>query len=129
MALQQMRDDEDYGDLAEPALYPLFHEAIAGVEVRNWLGWNRDANTFDNTEELSTFYNLITPSATDDNSPEVTPKIRSYSDVRELKRILPNPDAKRYLVDPDRTFLECLTISRREDLSRKWRTDTSPPKS
>ena len=39
-ALQQMRDDDEFADLAEPALYPIFHEAIAGVEIREWLGWN-----------------------------------------------------------------------------------------
>ena len=43
-----MRDNDEFGDLAEPALYPIFHEAIAGTEIRKWLSWNQEMSSFDN---------------------------------------------------------------------------------
>lgn len=119
-ALQQMREDDDYGDLAEPALYPLFHEAIAGVEIREWLGWNQDENTFTNEEALSQFYAMITPMGPEQGQ-EQPSKLKSFSDVRQLKSILPNSDARRILLDPERSFLDALSVAGREELSRKWR--------
>jgi hypothetical protein len=117
-----MRENDEYGDLAEPALYPLFHEAIAVPDVREWLGWNDDTSTFDNTENLSIFYSLITPSNGDDGK-EREAKLKSYSDVRQLKNVLPNPDAKRVLLDADRQFVDALTLANRDTLSRKWREE------
>lgn len=122
-ALQQMRENDEYGDLAEPSLYPIFHEAIAGAEIRAWLGWNQETNTFDKNDELDIFYSLITPSTQEDVAAERPPKLRSFSDVRQLKAILPNPDARRFLIDPERSFLEALTVSNREELSKKWRNE------
>lgn len=121
-ALSQMREDDDYGDLGEPALYPLFHEAIAVPEVRDWLGWNNETSTFDNLENLAIFYSLITPSTSDDGR-DRDAKLKSYSDVRQLKSVLPNPDAKRILLDEDRQFVDALTFANRENLSRKWREE------
>ena len=122
-ALQQMRDDDEFADLAEPALYPIFHEAIAGVEIREWLGWNQDTSTFDHAEHLHVFYGLITPSTPEDGGSERAPKLRTFSDVRQLKNVLPNPDARRYLLDPERSFLDALTVANCEELSKKWRNE------
>ncbi len=119
-ALQQMREDDEYGDLAEPGLYPIFHEAIAGAEIREWLGWNQESNTFGNMEAVSQFYSMITPSLPE-QGPEQPPKLKNFSDIRQLKSVLPNPDAKRFLLDPERSFLDALTVAGREELSRKWR--------
>jgi hypothetical protein len=122
-ALQQMRDDDEFGDLAEPGLYPLFHEAIAGVEIREWLRWNQETSSFDDAGNLHVFYGLITPSTPEDGGSERAPKLRTFSDVRQLKNVLPNPDARRYLLDPERPFLDALTIANREELSKKWRNE------
>lgn len=37
--------------------------------------------------------------------------------------MLPNPDARRYLLDPERSFLDALTVANREELSKKWRNE------
>jgi hypothetical protein len=121
-ALQQMREDPEFGDYAEPALYPLFHEAVEVAEVREWMGWNPEANAFTHAEPRAQFYALITPSQTDDGA-EVQPKLKSYGDVRQLKNILPNVDARRYLLDRERSFLDALTVGNRDELSRKWRNE------
>ncbi len=64
-----MRDNEEYGDYAEPALYPIFHEAIAGSEIREWLDWNESTNTF-HSKDLPIFYSLITPTNSEEGSRE-----------------------------------------------------------
>lgn len=122
-ALQQMRDSDDFGDFAEPALYPLFHEAVEGAEVKEWLGWDANSNKFCKADALAEFYALITTSQADDGAGEIAPKIKTYGDVRQLKNILLNAEARRYLLDPERTFLDALTVANREELSRKWRNE------
>lgn len=122
-ALQQMRDNDDFSDFAEPALYPIFHEAVERGEVRDWLGWDASSNRFTHDEPLEQFYRLITPSTAEDGGADRPAKIKSYGDVRQLQNILPNPEAKRFLLDPERPFLDALTISSREQLSRKWRSE------
>jgi hypothetical protein len=122
-ALQQMRENDEFGDFAEPTLYPLFHEAVEGAEVKEWLGWDADRNSFNNSDALSQFYALITPKQPEDGGAELPPKIKGYGDVRQLKNILPNNDARRFLLDPERSFLDALTVANRNELSRKWRNE------
>lgn len=123
-ALEQMGENDDYGDLAGPKLYPLFHEAVALPEVREWLNWNGDKFRFENAEQTQIFYSLITEVVNDDGQGK-DPKLKTYSDVRELKAILPNAEAKRNLFDLERPFVEALTISNRDHLSKKWRIELS----
>lgn len=124
-ALQQMQIDEEYADYASSTMYPLFHEAISLPTVRDWLGWNESELRFEDEEQLHQFYALITPHETDDdgegNDERTEPKITSYSQVRELRSILPNPDARSFLLDPDRTFSEALGIAKAEELSKTWK--------
>jgi hypothetical protein len=121
-ALKQMAEDEDFADYANAELYPIFHEALALPNVRSWLGWDSDALEFENEENLSEFYTLITPQKDEETGKDLPPKIGSYGDVRELKRILGNAQAKEYLLDPDRSFLDALTIARKDEISRKWKS-------
>jgi ParB-like chromosome segregation protein Spo0J len=123
-ALEQMGESDDYGDLAAPKLYPLFHEAVALPEVRDWLSWNGEKFRFDDAEQTQLFYSLITETPNDDGQTR-EPKLKTYSDVRELKTILPNAEAKRNLFDLGRPFVEALTISNRDHLSKKWRNELS----
>ena len=122
-ALQQMKDDEEFGDLAAPTLYPLFHEAVALPEVRDWLKWNQDTNKFEESESIYQFYELITPCTPDDGGPDRPAKLSTFSDIRQLRGIIGNPDAKRYLLDKDRSFVDALTIANREELTKKWRNE------
>lgn len=124
-ALQQMRENDEFGDFAEPKLYPLFHEAVEVGEVKEWLGWDPNSNTFRNDEPLNQFYSIITPSETEEGGGEQAPKLKGYGDVRQLRNILPKPEAKRLLLDPERSFLDALTVANRDELSRKWRSELS----
>lgn len=124
-ALQQMQSNDEFGEFATPALYPLFHEAIAIPGVRDWLGWDGNTNKFISASNLDLFYGLITPYTDDETSTSRNPKLNTYSDVRELKNVMGNSEALSMLLNPDRSLLDALTIARKDELSRKWRSEVS----
>lgn len=124
-ALQQMEQNEDYGEYADPSKYPLFHEAMSLPVVRNWLEWNEADSKFDNVENEEHFYQWITPRQNEETGKSSPPKLKTYGDVRELKRILPNAEAKALLFDETRTFLDALTMARKDEISKKWRSEVS----
>lgn len=128
-SLQQMQVDEEYADYATSAMYPLFHEAVSLPAVRNWLGWDDSSLTFTDENKLRQFYDLIAPSrdedAEGDSESSSSPKITTYSQVRELRAILANAEAAQILLDPDRSFSEAVAKAKAEELSKTWRTQVS----
>lgn len=127
-ALQQMQNDEEYGDFASPLLYPLFHEAVSIPTIRDWVGWDSDANEFRKDDIREIFYQLISPRRLDENE-ERPPKIRTYSDVRSLRDILSNDDAKAELIAPDRELVDALAIASQGKMSQRWRAEVNEAKS
>ncbi|MEA2600110.1 MAG: hypothetical protein QOF89_1102 [Acidobacteriota bacterium] len=123
-ALQQMQSDEDFGGHAKPDMYPLFHEAVSVPVVREWLGWDERIGTFTNDEQVKNLYRLITPGQ-DDEEQTREPKITTYLQIRELRDIIPNPEAQRILLDPTRSFFDAMTLAKREELSRSWATQVA----
>lgn len=117
-ALQQMKDDEEFGAYAKPESYPLFHEAVSLPVVREWLAWNEVDTKFTKQAELEQFYSLISP--TGEDGPKQPAKITTYGEVRELKYIIGNNEAKAVLLDPARDFLDSLTIAKQQELSKNW---------
>ena len=126
-ALQQMKEDEDYSEHATAQLYPLFHEAISLPMVRDWLGWNAETTRFDDDDSREMFYQLISPRIQEQGE-NVQPKLKSYSDVRALRAILPNAEAKADLLQMDRELVDALTIANRDRMSRRWRNEVNEAK-
>ena len=122
-ALKQMMDHDEFGDAARPDMYPMFHEAVSLPVVRDWLGWNEDGAKFQNADELNRFYALITPRPADEDGEPSEPKITSYSQIRELRTVLDNAEAKKILFDPSRTFLEAVAITKREEMANSWKAE------
>jgi len=120
-ALAQMQENEDYGEFATPAMYPLFHEAVSVPQIREWLGWDDQHSLFARADELAMFYSLLTPQQGDDETTH-PPKLQSHRDVRELKGILLNAEAKTVLLDPHRSFNDSLAAVRKDELSGLWRS-------
>ena len=120
-ALEQMQQSEDFAEYAVPSMYPLFHEAVSLPQVREWLGWDDQLSLFQNTDDTKAFYSLLVPAETDEG--DRPPKIESHRDVRELKSILANSDAKAVLMDPYRSFADALAAARKDELSGQWRTN------
>ena len=119
-ALEQMQHDEEFGDSALPSMYPIFHEAVSLPVVREWLGWSEPMNSFNNIDELHKFYGLIAPTDGDEDEPAVPAKITKYSEVRDLRLILPIADAKRMLFEKTRTLNEALAIAKAEEMAKSW---------
>lgn len=116
-ALKQMMDNEDYGDLVTPELYPIFQEAFSRTSVKRWLGWD-DANLeFTNNEELDYFYDWVT-------SPKGGPKIAGYAAVRHLGKIVDNAEALAALKE-DGSIEESLAIVDSEAKARRWRPNAT----
>jgi hypothetical protein len=118
-ALEQMEEDEEFGEYCDGSLYPLFHEAVSLPVVRTWLEWNESSNEFDDIATRDLFYQLLSPRVSDSGQSR-RPKITTYSQIRELKLILSNDAALQSLEDLDAPFTEALVIAEREQLSRTW---------
>jgi hypothetical protein len=118
-ALAQMEGDEEYGDRATPSMYPLFHEAVALPIVREWLKWDEQESRFTRFDQLQQFYELLAPS-TEDGRDSADSKLATYSDVRQLREILENQDARRVLFDPSRRFSDAALLAKAEEFSKSW---------
>jgi hypothetical protein len=123
-ALQQMMNNENFSDYAKPDMYPLFHEAVSLPLVREWLGWDEVACEFKNETTTDQFFSLITTSqdSADDSKP---PKITTYAEVRDLRLILANPEARKVLLDPTKSFTEALAVTKREEIVRSWKAEVA----
>lgn len=121
-ALEQMGESDEFGEYADPSMYPLFHELMSSPITRNWLGWNDQTLAFEKTDEAEQFFMLISPREVEGQKTKKA-KVRTYGDVRELKKIIPNSGALAMLLDESRTFLDALTVARKDELSRKWRSE------
>lgn len=112
-ALTQMMNDEEHGENVTPEMYPIFHEAVGQPTVREWLGWSQTNREFEDENSRALFYSWLSDGDTG-------PKIRSYSEVRELKLILENEDALVALKDDNQSFADALAIVRSDAKSARW---------
>jgi hypothetical protein len=121
-ALRQMMKDEEYGEHARPDMYPMFHEAISLPVIKSWLGWNEEVAEFQNHDELIRFYQLMSPTESGEgkNRP---PKISSYAEVRELRNIMENVEARKVLFDPEKQFVEAAAVAKLEEIARSWKAE------
>jgi hypothetical protein len=67
---------------------------------------------------------LLVPSSEEDQ-PERDPKITTKDEVRELRNILANAEAKAVLLDPNRSFFDALTLAKSDELSKDWVSDVA----
>lgn len=123
-ALGQMMADEEFGEHARPDMYPLFHEAISLPLVKTWLGWDEDNASF-TKDERKQFYELISIPLELPGADARRPKIETYAQVRELKSILDNPEARQVLFDPTRTFVEASAVAKSKEISDSWKTEVA----
>lgn len=85
-ALEQMRQDDEYGNRAQNNYFSLFEEAYRNPNVRAWLGWNETNYRFDNLENLRFFYSWITPD--DEDEPEMRRRIHNPKHVKYLGMLI-----------------------------------------
>ena len=76
--LQQMQQDDTYGDKASPDLFSHFEQAWVKAPLREWLDWNEKEYKYDNANALHLFYQWIT----EDNQDSRQPKLKAH-EVRD----------------------------------------------
>jgi uncharacterized protein YerC len=84
-ALNQMRNDEDYGDKAQNDQFTLFDEAYKHKAVRDWLGWDENDYKYKNASDLKQFYSWIVP---DEEHEEKQRRIKDPRHMRYLAELL-----------------------------------------
>ena len=90
LALEQMGQDEEYGEYAEPRLYSYFEEVFKRPNVREWLGWDDEQQKFTEDKKLREFYGWMKGEKTDDGELG-QPKLPEARSIRELSRVLEDP--------------------------------------
>lgn len=100
LALENMKSDEEFGEFAESRMYSYFEELFKRPNLRKWLGWNDESESFDNGDRLREFYGWMIPQG-DDNRPAKLPEAKS---VRELSEILSDESSLNILRLPDGTL-------------------------
>jgi len=83
--LEQMEEDEEFGDYAAPRLYAFFHEAVSQPKVRDWLKFSDQTYRSENEESRRVFYELLSPREIDGEV--CPPKLKNANQqVRHLRR-------------------------------------------
>ena len=85
-ALEQMRRDDEYGRKARNDYFSLFEEAYRNPSVRRWLEWDENESSFQNLENLHSFYSWITPD--EDDEPEERRRLHNPRHVKSLGVLL-----------------------------------------
>ena len=108
LALEQMKADEEYGEHAEASLYSYFQEVFKRPNVKDWLGWSDEEGKFTKTAELRMFYGWIHGTEGEGGEEAIAPKLPESKSVRELGRIIEDPQAFTVFKTPDGTLTRAL---------------------
>ncbi|MCB2413469.1 ParB N-terminal domain-containing protein [Demequina sp. TTPB684] len=119
-AVDQMRSDEEYGHHVTPDHYALLHEAVAIPKVRDHYGWDNEENSFADEQKARDLYSLLCP-WTDGEGAKRPAKIDSYTEVRSLRELLSNEDARTSLEDPSQTLATAQAIVLQVKERHAWR--------
>lgn len=106
LALENMKNDEEYGDYAAPKMYSYFEEIFKRPVIKDWLAWNEDLGRFANSERLSEFYSWMVPSL--DEQGETSAKLPEAKSVRELAQIISDESALNVLRGPQGSLARAL---------------------
>jgi hypothetical protein len=93
LALNQMREDEEYGEHAEPNRYSYFEEVFKRPAVKDWLQWSDDERRFLNLNGTREFYSWMVGEVSDEGEEAGTPKFSEAKSVRDLGTIINDPAA------------------------------------
>ena len=115
-ALQQMEEDEEFGQYAEPKLYATFQEIISQPKVRTWLDFTDETFSAESEDARNLLYELLSPREVDDK--DLPPKLDvNITDVRKLKDIVDKAGPLEILADPTRSFDDAIRAARDETVA------------
>jgi hypothetical protein len=104
LALEQMKTDEEFGEHANPRMYSYFEEIFKRPNVRTWLSWSDEGESFTAEEHVKEFYSWIVPGHEDSEAPKL-PEAKS---IRDLSGILEDENAMKIFKSPDGTLSRAL---------------------
>lgn len=109
-ALQQMEEDDEFGEHAEPRLYSFFHEAVSQPKVRDWLRWSDESYRAEDPDARRLFYELLSPRFVDGERRD--PKLQNANrQVRQLKEIVDKHVPLKILADPETRFEDAVAAA------------------
>jgi len=107
LALEQMGQDEEYGEFSEPDLYSYFEEVFKRGNVRDWLGWSDNERKFTREERLREFYSWMVGEP-DESGSLGEKKLPEAKSVRELGKIIEDLPAMTLLRSPGGSLTQAL---------------------
>lgn len=120
LALVNAYRDSDYGDQFQADQYNLFREVLKSEAIRDWLGWNHATCKASNGSHLERLFSWMSREAESEEGEEEgrdtdlrttsEPVITTGGHIRELARIIPDPEAVRRL-DESRSLQEATLSS------------------
>jgi hypothetical protein len=114
-ALQQMEEDDEFGEYAAPRLYAFFHEAVSQPKVREWLNFSDQTYSAENNETRRAFYELLSPRGADGEV--LPPKLQNANrQVRQLKDIVDKTVPLKILIDPEKNFEDAVRAAESESI-------------
>ena len=119
LALVKAYKESDYGDQFRSDQYNLFREVLNSPSVRDWLGWDHTTCTAAKQGNLDRLFHWISPEVEDEAGDEdgdigapaeSSPVITTIGHVRELSKIIDDPEAVKRL-DETRSLQEATLSS------------------
>ncbi len=117
-ALQQMENDDEYGEKAKPSLFSHFVEGMRVKPLREWLEWNENEQSFANIERRRQFYSWCVPDNQDGEEIEV--KITDAKDLRQIAKLMDDSLLFKQFCDQPRLKLREAQSAVIQDVDIDW---------
>jgi hypothetical protein len=107
LALEQMSNNEEYSEFADPKLYSYFEELLKKPNLRDYFEWSDDYQGFSNKQKIAEFYSwIVVPDGDDENSIK---KISEAQNIRELSKIIDDKAAMEVFRQPNGTLIRAMS--------------------
>lgn len=121
LALEQMGNDDEFGELVKPSMYSYFEEIMKRPNVRGWLDWNDDTGAFMDETRRKELYSWIAGESVDDYSDiRGERKLPEAKSIRKLSEIIDDPVAMARFRSTDGTLENALVTHEREQ-NQNWK--------
>ncbi len=117
LTLAEAYRKSDYGDLFSSEMFNLFREILKAPSLRTWLKWNNDTEQAMDKSNLERLFSWLSREPGDDEdqengiltNPSLDPVITTGSQIRELAKIIEDPEAVKRLEET--RSLQAATLS------------------
>ena len=96
-AFEQMRGDDEFGEVADRSLFSLFLEMLQRPALRRWLAWSDDELMFQSATNRKHMYRMIAGEPVDDEETPSPITINNPPEMRTFARVLTHEHKDRVL--------------------------------